>query len=182
MISADLREEFTNLLHTHVPGLRVTGSRATGHVPWRKDDHASLSADLEKGVWYDLARKEGGGGKEFKARLGLNGAGPQQTQMVASYDYHDEHGILLYQVLRYDPKDFSQRRPDGNGGWLYNLNNVRRVLYHLPEVIEAKTVYVVEGEKDADRLRSLGLPATTNPQGAGQWREEHSQALAGKRI
>ena len=41
---------------------------------------------------------------------------------------------------------------------------------------------VVEGEKDADRLRALGFVATTNPQGAGKWRPEYAEILAGKRV
>lgn len=153
MISAELREEFTTLLNAHIPGLHVNGSKATGHVPWREDNHPSFSADLGKGVWYDHARREGGGVKEFKARLGLNGAGSQKTKkVVTTYDYQDERGTLLFQVVRFEPKDFLQRRPDGNNQWIWNLTGTRRVLYHLPQLCMADTVYIVEGEKDADRL------------------------------
>ena len=35
-----------------------------------------------------------------------------KRRIVATYDYTDENGTLLYQVVRYDPKDFRQRRPD----------------------------------------------------------------------
>lgn len=183
MISSELREEFTNLLHAHVPSLHITGSQATGHVPWREDAHPSFSADLEKGVWYDLARKEGGGVKEFKARLRMNGTGSQKTrEVVDTYDYQDESGTLLFQVVRYEPKGFAQRRPDGRSGWVYDLKGARRVLYHLPRLCMADTVYIVEGEQDADRLWSLGFPATTNPQGAGKWREEYNESLRGKRV
>lgn len=38
--------------------------------------------------------------------------------IVASYDYVDEDGKLLFQCLRYEPKAFSQRRPNGRGGWI----------------------------------------------------------------
>ena len=66
-------------------------------------------------------------------------------------------------------KRFSQCRPDGKRmDW--NLNGMRRVLYRLPEVLSAppeQALFVVEGEKDADRLWAEGLPATTNSQGAG---------------
>lgn len=85
-------------------------------------------------------------------------------QFRAAYDYRDEQGVLLYQVLRKEPKGFVQRKPEGNG-WTYKLNGVRRVLYRLPDIIRAAAgsrVFVVEGEKDADRLASLGLAATTN--------------------
>jgi putative DNA primase/helicase len=88
------------------------------------------------------------------------------------YDYTDEQGQRLFQVVRYHPKGFSQRRPDGKGGWANNLGNVRRVLYRLPELLESPSsepVFVVEGEKDAESLRALGLVATTNPGGAGKW-------------
>src|SRR5712692_7224948 len=182
MTSSELRQEFIALLREHVPGLRITGNQAAGHVPWREDKHPSFSANLEDGTWYDHARQEGGGVKEFKARLGLNGSKQQSRKIVAVYDYTDEHGTLLYQVVRFDPKDFRQRRPDGNGGWSWNLNGTRRGLYRLPEILTQATVYIVEGEKDADRLWSLKIPATTNPQGAGKWREEYSQTLASKRV
>jgi hypothetical protein len=183
MISSELREEFTNLLRAHVPSLKITNSHATGRVPWREDTHPSFSADLEKAVWYDFARKEGGGVKEFKARLGLNGTGHRQARkVVATYDYRDEQDTLLYQVLRYDPRGFVQRRPDGNGGWSWDLEDVRRVLYRLPEILSQSVVYIAEGEKDVEKLWALGIPATTNPHGAGNWREEYSQCLAGKNV
>jgi putative DNA primase/helicase len=106
--------------------------------------------------------------------------GHQQRKIVATYDYRDEHNTLLFQVVRFSPKGFSQRKPDGKGGWLYNLKDTRRVLYRLSEILQAETVFLFEGEKDCDKARSLGLCATTNPQGAGKWRPEYSECLRGK--
>lgn len=89
------------------------------------------------------------------------------SRIVTTYDYTDEAGQLLFQTVRLDPKDFRQRRPDGKS-WIWNLNGTRRVLYRLPELLATTgNVYVVEGEKDADRLTSLGLAATTNPWAPG---------------
>ena len=34
-------------------------------------------------------------------------------RIVATYDYTDENGGLLFQAVRYQPKRFKQRRPDG---------------------------------------------------------------------
>ena len=93
--------------------------------------------------------------------------GHQRAPVIAEYDYTDEQGALLFQVVRYLPKEFRQRRPDGRGGWTWNVNDVRRVLYRLPALQKQKTVFVVEGEKDADTLAELGLTATTNAGGAG---------------
>ena len=107
-------------------------------------------------------------------------------QVAAVYDYTDEAGSLLFQVLRYIPKAFSQRRPDGAGGWLNNLNGVRPVLYHLPDVLAAVranvAVYIVEGEKDADTLRRSGFVATTAPGGAGKWRTEFNALFTGAEV
>jgi putative DNA primase/helicase len=103
-------------------------------------------------------------------------------RILAEYDYCDEKGALLFQVVRFDPKDFRQRRPDGNGGWTWRLNNTRRVLYRLPDLISASSVLLCEGEKDCETARGLGLVATCNPHGAGKWRPEYSESLRGKRV
>ena len=96
--------------------------------------------------------------REFAKRNG-------KAQIVAEYDYRDEAGALLFQVVRFDPKDFRQRLPKPEGGWEWKLNGARRVLYRLPQLLaseKADTVFVVEGEKDCDKLAALGLVTTTN--------------------
>lgn len=97
----------------------------------------------------------------------------ESRQIVARYPYQDSNGTLLYEVVRYTPKDFRQRRPDGNGGWVWNLEGVTRVLYRLPYVaryVDAgeSHVWVTEGEKDAETLTALGEYATTFVGGAGK--------------
>jgi energy-coupling factor transporter ATP-binding protein EcfA2 len=100
-----------------------------------------------------------------------------ERRHVATYDYTDEGGVLLYQVLRYAPKDFLQRRPDGHGGWSWTLRNVRRVLFRLPDLRGRGDVCLVEGEKDAERLFDFGIAATTACGGAGKWRPEYVDQL-----
>jgi 5S rRNA maturation endonuclease (ribonuclease M5) len=100
------------------------------------------------------------------------------SRIVATYDYRDAGGLLLYQQVRLQPKDFRSRRPaGGNGKWIWNLGNEHRVLYRLPDVQGKTTIYVTEGEKDVDRLYSVGIPATTNAGGAGKWRGKYVQQL-----
>ncbi|MCX6900782.1 MAG: AAA family ATPase [Verrucomicrobia bacterium] len=107
----------------------------------------------------------------------------QQRREVCAYDYSNEAGALLFQVIRYEePKDFRQRRPDGSGGYLWNMAGVRRVLYRLPQIKDAPEVWIVEGEKDADNLAALGFCATCNSGGGGQWRAEYSETLRGKSV
>lgn len=106
----------------------------------------------------------------------------QARRIVETYDYTDENGNLLFQSVRYEPKGFAQRRPDGAGGWLWNLQEIRLVLYRLPEVLASPVAYLVEGERDAETLRRNDFPATCNPMGAGKWRESYNESLSGKTV
>jgi hypothetical protein len=107
-------------------------------------------------------------------------------QIVATYNYTDEDGKLLYQCLRFEPKDFRQRQPDGAGGWVWTLKGVRRVLYQLPALIRAiearERIFLCEGEKDVHRLQALGLAATCNPMGANKWDPEYTHQLRGAHV
>ena len=104
---------------------------------------------------------------------------------TASYEYTDELGAALYYVDRYEKtdkdgskrKEFIQRSLVGEG-----LDGVTRVLYNLPAVLKAQTVYVVEGEKDVETMRRLGLVATTNSGGGKYWKTDFNGAFAGKDV
>ena len=162
----------------------------------RYGKRGSLCIDLAKGAFCDHeAGGEGGGCLAFVMRYGgLDKQGaigwlqergyiPRREQaakskIVATYDYVDVHGKLLFQVCRFVPKDFRQRRPDGNGGWNWKMVGVERVIYHLPGVTAAVTVgipvYIVEGEKAADALTTIGAVATCSPGGANKWRSQYN--------
>jgi hypothetical protein len=105
-----------------------------------------------------------------------------KKKIVAEYTYTDQDGGPLYQVLRYEPKDFRQRRSDGNGGWIWTRGE-QTVLYRWPELVKYPdaTVFVCEGEKDADRVASLGHCATTISGGA-KWTEECIAPFAGRDV
>jgi putative DNA primase/helicase len=124
-------------------------------------------------------------GLEWRDLFERNG-GYAQRRILATYDYTDEHGELLFQVVRFEPKDFRQRQPDGSGGWTWKLTGIRRVPFALPRVLEvAKAggkLAVVEGEKDCIALGQHGLVATCNPGGAGKWRDEYSRYLLGAKV
>lgn len=111
----------------------------------------------------------------------------ERRSLEATYDYHDADGTLVMQTLRYRPKSFRQRRPDGSGGWVWNLQGIdERPLYRLPQVLDAvragAPIWVVEGEKDAEALVAAGQHATCNPMGAGKWRPEHTAWLRGAAL
>lgn len=128
------------------------------------------------------ACNEHGSLSRLATRLGVEIGGSEEPEAV--YDYRDEGGELLFQVVRRSGKRFTQRRPGPAGDWIWNLKGVRRVLYRFPELIQRmeETVYFVEGEKDADALTKLGLLATTSPSGAGKWREDYRVALESRDV
>ena len=153
-------------------------------------DHRCVTIDTEKNLFHCNDCDKGGTVIDWEvleknisiaeAMQMLGGGNNGSREIVSTYDYTDENGKLLFQTVRYEPKDFRQRRPDGNGGWIWNLKGVPRVLYRLPEVLKAQVVCVAEGEKDCDNLCKLGFTATTNPIGAGKWRVEYGDVLRGK--
>jgi hypothetical protein len=110
----------------------------------------------------------------------------QQRKIAKIFDYIDESGSLLFQVIKFAPKGFAQRRPDGKSGYIANLDGVRRVLYRLPELIEAlangNPAFVVEGEKDVDALWKIKIPATSNSGGAEKWLDEYSEYFKGATV
>src|SRR5262249_30103241 len=112
--------------------------------------------------------------------------GSNKLRILATYPYVDEKSNLLFEVVRFHPKDFRQRRPDGCGGWIWSMGETRRGLYRLPELRVAidfdEVVYVVEGEKDVEALCAKKLVATCNPGGAGKWRAEYSNSLRGADV
>ena len=91
------------------------------------------------------------------------------------YRYEDKDAVHVMDVVRFEPKDFRPRRPDGE----LSLKGITRVPYRLPQLLsgikEGREIIILEGEKDCDNAEKLGLVATTFAGGAGKWREEYSK-------
>ena len=164
----------------------------------RWGNRGSFSVNTVKGTWCDHEDGDRGGGvlDLLKVKLNLEkeealqwlrnhkflpSAENNKSKIVATYDYRNENGSLSFEVVRFAPKKFRQRQPDGKGGWIWNMAGVQRVLYRLPEVIAAaadnRCIFVAEGEKGVAAIKSRGLIATCSPAGAGKWRAEYSPWL-----
>lgn len=106
-------------------------------------------------------------------------------RMVARYPYTDADGTLLFEKRRYEPKDFLVFHPEERG-WEPKIGDAKPVLYRLPELKEAiakgKTVYIVEGEKDVDRMAEFSHVATCNYEGACKWRDGYSSHFTGATV
>lgn len=167
-------------------GAKREGDRVHFRCPRHKD--GTPSAWMGGGAWgcFACGFKESITTLATELGVPLGNGGKLRDEIEAEFDYVDENGDLLFQVVRYYPKKFLQRRPDGNGGWDWRTKGTRRVLYRLPEVIAAaptgQNIYIVEGEKHVDRLRAAGLIATTSPGGAGKWQREYAAFLRGANV
>lgn len=168
-------------------------------------EHVITSVGL---TWADIALSDGAESGSGARRGG---------RIVQEYAYRDgQDAATLYEVVRFEPKDFRQRRPvpgrDNEWAWglsegWYRLRGaqtwrplkkdetpdpakdlklpkVERVLYRLPELRREpnRVVVVVEGEKDVEALRGIGVLATCNAQGAGKWTRAYSEELRGRRV
>ena len=139
------------------------------------DFYAVWQGAYERGFYPEPPPEKGGGNK---------------LPIRTIYSYPDELGVLLYQVIRYDTEvredRFRYRRPDGKGGWIWDIEGVRRVLYRLPELIAGvkagKLILDCEGENDAEAAVELGYVATTHPGGIGKWRDEYDEFFRGADV
>lgn len=185
------------VLLPRLEGIRKSGGSYMARCPAHDDSRASLSVGEGKDQPVVLNCHAGCSPGDILAKVGLTWetlcSPPESTrakgewtphgEAVAVYDYTDENGTLIFQVLRTADKMFPQRIPDRTrkSGWRWKLGDTRRVLYRLPKIIEAvndgETIWVCEGEKDVHALEAAGVTATCNPGGAGKWRAEYAEFL-----
>jgi hypothetical protein len=156
---------------------------------WRFGSHGSKSIDLVKLTWYDHQELGGGGVIDLMKRAGLApeaSSGNGSTPLEIAYPYENLLAELLCQVVRKPGHKFLQRRPDGNGGWIWDTKGVDDTLYRWPQLEESAAddtqVFIPEGEKDVDNLRALGLTAVCNRGGAGKWKAELNEPLRDRRV
>ena len=121
---------------------------------------------------------------------------PRDLEWGESYEYCSADGVLAFEVIRARKpgggKAFLQRRPDAGSrsGWAWSVRDLRPeqrgIPYRLPEVQQAiaagETIWIAEGEKDVEALRSAGVTATCNAGGAGKWSSTHAEHLRGARV
>ena len=164
----------------------------------RFGSHGSKSIDLVKGTWFDHEQAIGGGVAdlirsqdasadvaEVMAKFGMpRSEGPIRTE--TAWDYYDADGALRYQVVRIDDKTgktYRQRRIDEHGQMVWGMAGVTALPYRLADIVASnKPIFIVEGEKCADRVAALGLIATTNHGGAGKFWQPIIPYFAGRHV
>lgn len=180
-------------LLSRVENVKSSGGQYTARCPAHDDKENSLSLTEREGKI--LLRCHAGcstldicGSLDIELKdLFLSCPPPgkgHQMNIVDTYDYKDEIGTLLYQIVRFEPKNFRPRRFDGEGREIWNLSGVRRVPYRLPELIAGvqaqpgKYVVLTEGEKDCNNVCARGLTASSFK----NWRREFNTYIAGANV
>lgn len=172
---------------SRLEGIKKISGGYQAKCPCHDDKHQSLSVAEKDGKLLLFCHAGCSFGSIVKA-LNLRPDKANGIPIITNtYDYTDAEGKLLYQVVRYQPKNFKQRRPDGKGGWVWNMNGIFPTLYHLSEVLKAiyggEQLFIVEGEKDADNLRKNNWTATTISGGAAaKWHPSLVPIFEGARV
>lgn len=179
--------------------VRRNGNGWVARCPAHEDRNPSLGIAVGEDGRVLLTCYAGCGYRDIVAAIGLeerdlferNGdreAGShtgRANEPTAVHVYHDETGQPLFEVRRF-AREQSKCLPFLPGATTPGIGDTRRVIYRLPEVLTAirdgETVYVCEGEKDADAMESAGVTATTNPFGADSWGPEHTETLRGANV
>lgn len=170
---------------------RETGRSGAGAVEWMREKGFDVQDDRPAPAPRQAARLDPAGNW-------LPPAVPDNGRLTATYDYRGADGALAYQVCRYDwpdpdspkghSKTFLQRVPDPakRNGWTYSTKGMTWLPYRLPELIEdvaqGYTIFIAEGEKKVDLLRSIGVPATCNHGGAGKFPESLAEWFKGAKV
>jgi len=130
-------------------------------------------------------------GRQHAKGFDSHEAGVQYLQrkvgpIAARWAYLDAQGNHVGSVFRWNNLDGTKRtvRPLSliDGKWRLAGLPSPRPLYRLPELRDADTVYIVEGEKAADAASGLGLVATTSPHGSESASKADWTVLAGKQV
>ncbi|MDP4153269.1 MAG: DUF927 domain-containing protein [Bacillota bacterium] len=179
--------EFLNYLES----VKGHGNQYSARCPSHDDRHNSLSISRGQDGKILLKCQAGCSTSEIVNAMGLKMADlfsdkpevQQKRHKVAEYLYVDTTGEVVHKKIRYEPKGFIQAKPDGKGGWVYNLKGIQPILYNLPAVVQGiqdgQPIYIVEGEKDVETLKKHKKIATCNTHGAGEgkWLSQYNKYL-----
>ena len=178
-------------------------------LPEHADTTPSAGANAARRAWHCHGCGAGGTLTDLANALGIepprwNGGNGNGTRGDVSWRYHDRAGKPLVEVVKYykagDPKrrtairhrpewhpTLTPKKPANWYGWSPCYPDIGGgLLYHVKALHDADAaarVLVVEGEKDVDRLRSLGFTATCNFNGGGKWHKFHTERMpAGRDV
>lgn len=176
--------------------IRSNDKQYIARCPAHDDKNASLSVSVGDNGKVLMYCHAGCSTKDICSAIGIkesdlfNDKQPQQKRtakkIVARYDYLDIDGNLLNQKTRWvyenGKKTFTWSHKEG-GKWVSSKSNAVS-LYNMPVLKDNNDIYIVEGEKDVETLKSMGLAAVCGEHGAGKdkWLPQYTEALKDKNV
>jgi predicted P-loop ATPase len=192
----ELLEQKGIRLKDYQPGEHTSTCPECSHTRSRanqKTECLSVKVEPKGATWYchhcgwKGAVANGHGGQRHPVYIYHAADGTLAFRKVRGFD---KNGKKTFWIQRWDGKGWIKGTKDKNGNRLVDTS----ILYRLPEIVKAiaagSDIACVEGEKDVDRLWSIGIPATCNAHGAAdptknqkpKWKREHSEQLRGAKL
>ncbi len=219
MSQSSIRKTRFDYFSKYLPDIKYSEhGDISARCPFHFDNVNSLSISLDKGFFKCHAGscKQGGlvafesfinnGLSKAEAKKNVFGLLPETAAVVGSNTSAQSHIDYIYTDAKGNELFFKRRRPlpdgkkdirychrDSGGNVITHARGIdTRVLYNLPEVLAADTVFITEGEKASDRLEeelatkgypsAFGAIAVTTAGGAGNWKPHFGKLLAGKTV
>ena len=165
------------------PSLSITenNGKYLFHCHGGCDQHSVFDAVRERNLLPAIQRQE------YSLAL-IKGELMTMPTLEQEWEYKDEAGETLFVKRRFKTntekgKTYSLHKVDAAGNRKGSMTGARIVPYKLPELINAReagrAIYLVEGEKAADALISIGAIATTSHAGASHWPADITQYFTG---
>ena len=161
--------------------IKEDNSKYLFHCHGGCDQHSVFDAVRERNLLPALQRQE------YSLAL-IKGELMTMPTLEQEWEYKDEQGETLFVKRRFKTntekgKTYSLHKVDAAGNRKGSMTGARIVPYRLPELINAReagrAIYLVEGEKAADALVSIGAIATTSHAGASHWPADITQYFTG---
>jgi len=198
-------ENFIIYYTAELPDLQPSLVQQDVRCQFHSDSKASMSVNLDKGIWKCHACGDGGGIREYEMKkldakdpaeawrsicrkFGVRFIGKKRGAVVTEHIYKDEDGNPVSKLKRYE---------DGSGSWHHFLDGKwklgaggrKRIPYNLPDLRAADVAIITEGEKKADLVSLVGLQdikgksvAVTCTGSANSWKAEVVEHFRGKMV
>jgi len=167
---------------SYLRNVKKSGDGYVASCPAHDDNRPSLSLTEKDGKLLFRCHAGCAQAEVWRALKELGALGNPEgknCKIVEEYPYQNPDGTVSFIVCRFYPKDFRAKQPDGSWG----MKGKEKIPYRLPNVIKARNIFIVEGEKDVHTIERLGYVGTTFPFGAAKkWKPEYSEYFRGKRV
>ena len=177
----------------------MVGALSRPGTPERRPSSIAVDSRREEGrgsttllQWVPDRGRPGGSPIDLFEHYGSAMSYGPNDPALETYIYTKPSGEPIAEKRRYPEKKFQWWHRNGSGWASGKPDNGGVSLYRLHEIVKCNVAFIVEGEKDADRLASIDwthigpgvvVGCTTAPDGANTWQvEEYGPYFTGTRT